>query len=203
MWKETNSECKDAHFKFTKSGHNNPDFFSHCDVQMDVHHLRLHLQENPQLIDTVLAKLPDGAIIDSTTTIPAIESTPSDLSSESVTPAKRKKKDTIELMEFAHNMFKSEEVKGNELEKAQCESLRKEDQRKDLDSQRKEHQAKLQEHSDLLEWIEQLHNRLMSFPSDGNQKHKRMLSDTHRAGHWTEEESLWQLHVFLKMSSFS
>ena len=126
----------------------------------------------------MLAKLPDGAIIDSTATIPAIESTPSDLSSKLVTPRKRKKNDTMEPMELAHNMLKSDKSKGSELEKAQCESLRKEDQRKDLDSQRKEHQAKLQEHSDLLEKIEQLHNRLMAFPKDGNQNHKQMLSDT-------------------------
>ena len=83
----------------------------------------------------------------------------------------------MDLTEHAHGLFKGDEAKGNELEKAQCESLRKEDQRKDLDSQRKEHQAKLQEHSDLLEKIEQLHNRLMAFPKDGNQDCKQMLSD--------------------------
>ena len=84
----------------------------------------------------------------------------------------------MDLLEHAHGLFKGEKANGNELEKAQCESLSKEDQRKDLDSQRKEHQAKLQEHNDLLEKIEWLHNRWMSFPTDGNQHCKQMLSDT-------------------------
>ena len=91
---------------------------------------------------------------------------------------KRKKKETIELMECAHGLFRREHGKEDQLAKAQFESLRKEDQRKDLDSQRKEHQAKLQEHSDLSEKIEQLHNRLMAFPKDGNPNCKQMLSDT-------------------------
>lgn len=110
--------------------------------------------------------------------IPAIESSPSDLSSECVTPDERKKKETMELMECTHNMFKIEESKDSESEKVWCESIRKEDQRKDVDSKRKEHQAKLQEHSDLLDKIERPHNKLLAFPTDGNKFCKKMLSET-------------------------
>ena len=49
---------------------------------------------------------------------------------------------------------------------------------KEKDRERKECEAKLKEHAELLEKIERLHNKLMEFPVDGNQNCRQMLSAT-------------------------
>ena len=59
-----------------------------------------------------------------------------------------------------------------------AESIRKEDERKDKDSERKQCEAKLKEHTELLEKIERSHNQLIDFPADGNQSHKQVLNAT-------------------------
>ena len=84
----------------------------------------------------------------------------------------------MELMEFVHDMLTSEDNKDNELEKAQCQSIRKMDEQKEKDVKRKEKQSKLQERSDLLEKTEQLHNRLTIFQADGSVNCESTLSET-------------------------
>ena len=65
-----------------------------------------------------------------------------------------------------------------EIQKMKVESIRREDERKEKDRERKECEAKLKEHTELLEEIERLHNKLMEFPADGNPNHKQMLNAT-------------------------
>ena len=57
-------------------------------------------------------------------------------------------------------------------------SVRREDERKEKDGERKECEAKLIEHTQLLEKIERLHNKLMEFPPGGNENHERTLNAT-------------------------
>ena len=59
-----------------------------------------------------------------------------------------------------------------------AESIRREDERKEKDGERKECRAKLEEHTELLEKIGRLHNKLMEFPADGNANCKQMLNAT-------------------------
>ena len=59
-----------------------------------------------------------------------------------------------------------------------AESVRKEDERKAKDRERKECEAKLKKHTELLEKIGRLHNKLMKFPDDGNKNCKQVLEAT-------------------------
>ena len=134
------------------------------------------MEVNLQLLDTVLEKLPDNAAISSTCP-PNIESNLSDLSSDFMTPRQKKKKESSDLMETASVMF-SNPKQNEEIQKMKVESIRREDERKEKDRARKECEAKLKEHTELLEKIERLHNKVMTFPADGNEDCKQMLNAT-------------------------
>ena len=82
----------------------------------------------------------------------------------------------MDLIETASVMLSPKD--SEEVQKTKAESIRKEDGRKEKDRERKECEAKIKEHTEQLEKIERLHNKLMEFPADGNQNCKQILNAT-------------------------
>ena len=64
-----------------------------------------------------------------------------------------------------------------DVQRTKAESIRR-DERKEEDREQKEHQAKLKEHTESLEKVKRLHNKLMEFPDDGNKNCKQVLEAT-------------------------
>ena len=80
-------------------------------------------------------------------------------------------------METASVMFGNPK-ESEEIQKMKVESIRREDERKEKERKRKEHEAKSKEHTELLEKIERLHDKVMEFPDEGIQNCKQVLEAT-------------------------
>ena len=92
-----------------------------------------------QLLDTVLEKLPDKAVISSTCQA-NIGSSLSDLSSDFMTPKQKRKKESMDLIETASLTLNPKE--SEKVQRMRAESIRKEDERKEKKRKEKERTEK-------------------------------------------------------------
>ena len=65
IWKSINADYQAAYTRFTISGTNENNFFPFCNGKLDVYYLRRNLSLKPNLVDTVIANLPDKTFNDS------------------------------------------------------------------------------------------------------------------------------------------
>lgn len=67
IWKGVNAEYKAALTRFSMSGTHESRFFDFCNGRLETYYLRKHLDEKPQLNDTVEADLPEETAVSSDT----------------------------------------------------------------------------------------------------------------------------------------
>ena len=175
IWKGVNAEYKAALTRFSMSGTHESRFFDFCNGRLDTYYLRKHLEEKPQLNDTVEADLPEETAV-SSDTISTVSTSAS---------ASKKKKGGNDVADAIREYYGDSQMRtdltkqkisfmSNEEVRRQKEEARRENE----DSRRdEEHRQRMEEHQQKMEAHQQVSHKNMFDEWERIQKNLKAVRD--------------------------